>query len=59
VDEAAFVGSRVLAMSTHPGRIALDEPVPFGKVDRATLRSTLEFVEFRDHLSRVIRAAAG
>lgn len=59
VDEAAFVGSRVLAMSAHPGRITLDEPVPFGGRDRSTLRSEMDFVAFRDHLSHVVRAAAG
>ena len=59
VDEAAFVGSRVLAMTSHPGRLTLDEPVPFADADRSTLRSQLEFVQFRDHLSRVVRAAAG
>lgn len=59
VDEAAFVGSRVLAMTAHPGRITLDEPVPFGGADRSTLRSQLEYVQFRDHLSHVVRAAAG
>ena len=59
VDEAAFVGSRVVAMSSHPGRITLDEPVPFVGRDRTTLRSEMDFVEFRGHLSRVVRAAAG
>lgn len=58
VDEAAFVGSRVLAMSAHPGRITLDERVPFIGRDRASLRSQMDFVEFRDHLSHVVRAAA-
>jgi len=58
VDEAAFVGSRVLAMSAHPGRITLDEPVPFVDGNRGSLRSSLDFVEFREHLSDVVRAAA-
>ncbi len=57
VDEAAFVGSRVVGMSAHPGRIRLDEPVPFAQEDRTHLRSTLGFVEFRDHLAGIVREA--
>ena len=58
VDEAAFVGSRVVAMSSHPGRITLDEVVPFVGRDRTTLRSEMDFVAFRQHLSHVVRTAA-
>ena len=59
VDEAAFVGSRVVGMSAHPGRIRLDEPVPFTDVEKTHLRSTLAFVEFRDHLAGIVREAMG
>lgn len=59
VDEAAFVGSRVVGMSAHPGTIRLDEPVPFAEHDKTHLRSTLEFVQFRDHLAGIVREAVG
>lgn len=59
VDEAAFVGSRVVGMSAHPGTIRLDEPVPFADADKTHLRSTLAFVEFRDRLSGIVRDAVG
>ena len=60
VDEAAFLGSRVLVMSPRPGRVVFDEPTPYG--DSIELpgdpRSTASFIAFRDRVGAVIHAPA-
>lgn len=47
VDEAVFLGSRVLVMSPRPGRIVLDEKVPFSSSSLAPdeIRALPEFAE--------------
>jgi len=56
VDEAAFLGSRVLVMSPRPGRVVLDEPSPYGRRTDlpAEPRSTPEFISFRDRVALAI-----
>lgn len=47
VDEAVFLGTRVLVMSHRPGRIVFDERPPFADELRdASLRGTPEFAAF-------------
>jgi ABC-type nitrate/sulfonate/bicarbonate transport system ATPase subunit len=47
VDEAVFLGSRVLVMSPRPGRIVFDERPPFAAEERtADFRATPEFATF-------------
>ena len=60
VDEAAFLGSRVLVMSPRPGRIVLDEPSPYGRSAELpeNPRSTPEFIAFRDRVADAIHASA-
>ncbi|MEH3053122.1 MAG: ABC transporter ATP-binding protein [Patulibacter minatonensis] len=54
VDEAVFLGTRVLVMSQRPGRIVFDERPPFGDELRTPeLRGTPEFAAF----SARVRAA--
>jgi len=56
VDEAAFLGDRVLVMSPRPGRIVLDEPTPYAR--RTDLpddpRSTPDFLAFRNRVGAAI-----
>lgn len=58
VDEAVFLGDRVLVMSPRPGRIVFDEPVEisaqYGRLLNAELRSTPEFTALRDKVARAI-----
>ena len=57
VDEATFLGSRVLVMSPRPGRIVFDEPAPYGEVAELPddARSTPEFIAFRDRVGAAIQ----
>lgn len=58
VDEAIFLGTRVLVMSARPGRVILDQPVALaGPEIGPELRSLPEFVALRDKVSAAIYAA--
>jgi ABC-type nitrate/sulfonate/bicarbonate transport system ATPase subunit len=56
VEEAAYLGTRVLVLSPRPGRVVLDEPVPFAPDERTpALRATPAFVAFRERVRAAIR----
>lgn len=60
VEEAIFLGTRVLVMSARPGQIILDQSVDLGGPDGGPeIRSLPEFVELRDKVSRAVYAAQG
>ncbi len=60
VDEAAFLGSRVLVMSPRPGRVVFDEPTPYGRQTELgpDARSTPEFIAYRDRIAITIHTPA-
>ena len=59
VEEAVFLGDRVLVMSPRPGRIVLDETVnlaqAYGPDVGAEMKSTPEFIEIRDRVAAAIQ----
>ena len=58
VDEAVFLGDRVLVMSARPGRVALDQPVTLssqaGRMLGEEMRRTPEFIELREKIAGAI-----
>ncbi len=59
VEEAVYLGSRVLLMSPRPGRVVLDEPIPFGDQQSTPhLRTDPAFQAFRERISALIGAEA-
>jgi taurine transport system ATP-binding protein len=62
VEEAIFLGSRVIVMSARPGRIVFDEKVNFsqevGQRRGAELRTLPEFIALRDKVSSKIYESA-
>ncbi|MDQ1539165.1 MAG: taurine transport system ATP-binding protein [Actinomycetota bacterium] len=62
VEEAIFLGSRVIVLSPRPGRIVFDEPIDFSRRHAGTpgsqLRTLPEFIELRDRVNHKIYESA-
>ncbi|NHN56719.1 ABC transporter ATP-binding protein [Calidifontibacter sp. DB0510] len=64
VEEAIFLGSRVLVMSARPGHVVYDKPVDFlstmdADMPVGQMRSLPAFVRMRDEVSNEIHASGG
>ena len=55
IDEAVFMGSRVVVMSARPGRIKLDRPVPFAHPRHYSLKTSAAFMELKAELTEQVR----
>jgi ABC-type nitrate/sulfonate/bicarbonate transport system ATPase subunit len=55
IDEAVFMGSRVLVMSARPGRIKLDREVPIPHPRHYSIKTTPVFMELKAELTEQVR----
>ena len=60
VDEAVFLGTRIIVLSRAPGRVALDVQVPLPRrgADPAQVRGLADFAALRAEVGAHLRAAA-
>jgi taurine transport system ATP-binding protein len=60
-EEAVFLGTRVVVLTSRPGRVALDLRVdlPRGQVDADAVRDSPRFGELRAEVARAVKSAAG
>jgi ABC-type nitrate/sulfonate/bicarbonate transport system ATPase subunit len=56
IDEAVFMGSRVVVMSARPGRIKLDREIPFAHPRHYSVKTTTEFAHLKAELTEQVRA---
>ena len=56
IDEAVFMGSRVVVMSARPGRIKLDRPVDLPHPRHYAVKTTPVFSELKAELMEAVRA---
>ena len=55
IDEAIFMGNRVMVMSARPGRIKCDLPVPLEHPRHYSVKTTPVFTELKARLTEEIR----
>jgi ABC-type nitrate/sulfonate/bicarbonate transport system ATPase subunit len=55
IDEAVFMGSRVMVMSARPGRIKLDRAVSLAHPRHYSVKTTPAFVELKAELTEQVR----
>ena len=55
IDEAVFMGSRVVVMSARPGRIKLDRAVPIAHPRHYSVKTTPTFSELKAELTEQVR----
>ena len=55
IDEAVFMGSRVIVMSARPGRIKLDREVPLAHPRHYSVKTTPAFTELKAELTEQVR----
>ena len=55
IDEAVFMGSRVMVMSARPGRIKLDRPVALAHPRHYNVKTTPVFMELKAELTEQVR----
>ena len=56
IDEAVFMGSRVVVMSARPGRIKLDRPVALAHPRHYSVKTTPAFAALKAELTEQVRA---
>jgi len=56
IDEAVFIGSRVVVMSARPGRIKLDRAIGFAHPRHYSIKTTAAFMALKAELTEQVRA---
>ena len=56
IDEAVFMGNRVVVMSARPGRIKLDRVVPLAHPRHYSIKTTPAFMDLKAQLTEAVRA---
>ncbi len=56
IDEAVFMGSRVVVMSARPGRIKVDRAVPLAHPRHYSVKTSPAFAELKAELTEQVRA---
>lgn len=59
IEEAIFLSDRVVVMSARPGRICLDQEVPFGRPRDHAIRGSAEFAALHLQIWDVLRDEVG
>ena len=59
VDEAIYLADRIFILSSRPGTIVEDIPVPFGRPRDPAIRETAEFHDMQHHVLACLRRAPG
>ena len=59
VEEAVFLGQRVVVLGSHPGRIVADLPVPLGRHRDLTTKRLPEFLALRAQVEDLVRTFHG
>ena len=55
IDEAVFMGSRVVVMSARPGRIKLDRTISFAQPRHYSVKTSTEFAAIKAELTEQVR----
>ncbi|MBL0085718.1 MAG: ABC transporter ATP-binding protein [Ideonella sp.] len=55
IDEAVFMGTRVVVMSARPGRIKLDRVVPLAHPRHYSIKTTPDFAQLKAELTEAVR----
>ena len=55
IDEAVFMGTRIVVMSARPGRIKLDRPIPLAHPRHYSVKTTRPFAELKAELTEAVR----
>jgi ABC-type nitrate/sulfonate/bicarbonate transport system ATPase subunit len=55
IDEAVFMGSRVVVMSARPGRIKIDREVPLAHPRHYSIKTSAPFAELKAELTELLR----
>lgn len=59
VDEAVYLADRIIVLSSRPGTIMEDIPVPFGRPRDPAIRQTAEFRDMQEHILACLKRAPG